>query len=316
MPEKILVLLGTKKGVFIAESDAAETNGRSRGPYCETWPINHAIGDPPRARSMPAAAMNGSARRSGSRPISARPGRIPAKASPTRPAKSRSSAVWSIAPRNGHALCGRAAGRAFSQRGSRRDVDAYGRAAKAPDPQGLDARRRRPDPAFACSRPRRRREDLGRHFLRRRVPHGGWRQDMGAAQPRHARRFHPRRPELSGIRPVRALSRHGAGNSDRLYQQNHCGMYRSDDGGRTWESIEAGLPSSFGFPAAAHPRDADTLFLLPLNGDSKGRFVPDAKAAVWRTRDGGQDVAGFARRASAGKRLFRRAAAGHGDRQA
>ncbi|MGL4962552.1 MAG: WD40/YVTN/BNR-like repeat-containing protein [Inquilinus sp.] len=77
------------------------------------------------------------------------------------------------------------------------------------------------------------------------------------------------------------------GRTERLYQQNHCGMYRSDDGGRRWDSIEAGLPSSFGFPAAAHPRDTDTLFLLPLNGDIKGRFVPDGKAAVWRTRDGG-----------------------------
>jgi photosystem II stability/assembly factor-like uncharacterized protein len=64
-------------------------------------------------------------------------------------------------------------------------------------------------------------------------------------------------------------------------------MYRSDDGGRRWDSIEAGLPTSFGFPAASHPRDADTLFLLPLNGDIKGRFVPDGRAAVWRTRDGG-----------------------------
>jgi hypothetical protein len=78
------------------------------------------------------------------------------------------------------------------------------------------------------------------------------------------------------------------GSPDRLYQQNHCGMYRSDDGGRQWESIEEGLPSSFGFPAASHPRDRDTLFLLPLNGDSKGRYVPEAKAAVWRTRDGGR----------------------------
>src|SRR4029078_10301773 len=34
------------------------------------------------------------------------------------------------------------------------------------------------------------------------------------------------------------------GMPDRLYQQNHCGMYRSDDGGQRWESIEAGLPSS------------------------------------------------------------------------
>ena len=78
------------------------------------------------------------------------------------------------------------------------------------------------------------------------------------------------------------------GMPDRLYQQNHCGMYRSDDGGKSWQSIENGLPSSFGFPAAAHPRDPDTLFLIPLNGDSAGRYVPDAKAAVWRTRDAGK----------------------------
>ena len=54
-----------------------------------------------------------------------------------------------------------------------------------------------------------------------------------------------------------------------------------------WTSIEKGLPSTFGFPAAAHPRDPETLFLVPLNGDTRGRFMPDAKAAVWRTRDGG-----------------------------
>jgi photosystem II stability/assembly factor-like uncharacterized protein len=65
-------------------------------------------------------------------------------------------------------------------------------------------------------------------------------------------------------------------------------MYRSEDGGESWESIEAGLPSTFGFPAAAHPRDPDTLYLVPLNGDVLGRYVPDAKAAVWRTRDAGK----------------------------
>ena len=65
------------------------------------------------------------------------------------------------------------------------------------------------------------------------------------------------------------------GMSDRLYQQNHCGMYRSDDAGISWQSIEAGLPSSFGFPAAVHPRDPETLFLMPLNGDIRGRYMPD-----------------------------------------
>ena len=106
------------------------------------------------------------------------------------------------------------------------------------------------------------------------------------------------------------------GMPDRLYQQNHCGMYRSDDGGRHWESIEAGLPSSFGFPAAVHPRDPETLYLLPLNGDIDGRYVPDARAAVWRTRDGGDSWEDAARGPAAAERLLRRAAPGHGDRPA
>lgn len=78
------------------------------------------------------------------------------------------------------------------------------------------------------------------------------------------------------------------GREDRLYQQNHHGVWRSTDGGRSWEDITAGLPSTFGFPIRVHPRDPDVLWTLPLNGDSAGRFPPDAAAAVWRSRDGGQ----------------------------
>lgn len=78
-----------------------------------------------------------------------------------------------------------------------------------------------------------------------------------------------------------------AGGGEHLYQQNHCGVYRSSDGGRQWEEITAGLPSQFGFPMAAHPRDPLTVWTIPLNGDDRGRFMPDASAAVWRTHDGG-----------------------------
>lgn len=77
------------------------------------------------------------------------------------------------------------------------------------------------------------------------------------------------------------------GGADLLYQQNHHGVWRSGDGGRSWEDITPGLPSTFGFPIRVHPRDAQTLWTLPLNGDSAGRYPPDAKAAVWRSRDGG-----------------------------
>jgi photosystem II stability/assembly factor-like uncharacterized protein len=78
-----------------------------------------------------------------------------------------------------------------------------------------------------------------------------------------------------------------AGEPDTLYQQNHCGVYRSFDAGCTWGEITAGLPSDFGFPMAAHPRDAATAWVIPLNGADRGRFVPDGSAAVWKTTDRG-----------------------------
>jgi photosystem II stability/assembly factor-like uncharacterized protein len=77
------------------------------------------------------------------------------------------------------------------------------------------------------------------------------------------------------------------GDGSLLYQQNHCGMYKSTDGGQSWTSVENGLPSDFGFATATHPRDPETAYLLPLVGAEK-RYAPDGKLAVWRTRDGGQ----------------------------
>jgi photosystem II stability/assembly factor-like uncharacterized protein len=78
-----------------------------------------------------------------------------------------------------------------------------------------------------------------------------------------------------------------AGRPETIYQQNHCGVYRTDDGGRQWTEITAGLPSDFGFPMAAHPRDHATVWTVPLNGADQGRYVPDAALGVWRTADSG-----------------------------
>jgi photosystem II stability/assembly factor-like uncharacterized protein len=78
-----------------------------------------------------------------------------------------------------------------------------------------------------------------------------------------------------------------AGESEHLYQQNHCGQYRSLNGGLSWQEITPGLPSEFGFPMVAHPRDPKTVWAIPLNGADQGRYMPDGQAAVWRTHDGG-----------------------------
>lgn len=72
----------------------------------------------------------------------------------------------------------------------------------------------------------------------------------------------------------------------RLYQQNHCGMHRSDDAGISWTEITEGLPSDFGFAAAAHSHDRDTFYVIPLD-PGHGRCMPEGRAAVWRTRDAG-----------------------------
>lgn len=77
-----------------------------------------------------------------------------------------------------------------------------------------------------------------------------------------------------------------------IYMQNHQGVYRSRDGGAVWEEVTEGLPSTFGFPVAAHPTKPGTAWVFPLNGDSMGRYPVGAKALVWKTEDGGETWAG------------------------
>jgi photosystem II stability/assembly factor-like uncharacterized protein len=77
------------------------------------------------------------------------------------------------------------------------------------------------------------------------------------------------------------------GQPDRLWQQNHCGVYRSDDRGESWERLDGnGLPSSFGFPIAIHPRDPDTAFVVPEEG-AENRVTSGGRLGVYRTRDAG-----------------------------
>ena len=104
----------------------------------------------------------------------------------------------------------------------------------------------------------------------------------------HAHHDHPAAPKDGETGHCVHNMMRAPGPEDLLYQQNHHGVWRSADGGRSWDDVTAGLPSTFGFPIQVHPRDPDTIWTLPLNGDMAGRFPPDAAAAVWRSRDGGR----------------------------
>jgi hypothetical protein len=72
----------------------------------------------------------------------------------------------------------------------------------------------------------------------------------------------------------------------RLYLQSHPGVYRSDNEGRSWISIEQGLPSDFGFPLVMHPHRSGTFYTFPLVSD-EFRVPRDGAPKVWRTRDAG-----------------------------
>lgn len=72
-----------------------------------------------------------------------------------------------------------------------------------------------------------------------------------------------------------------------LYQQNHCGVYRSDDYGDSWIDIGEGhLPSRFGFPVIVHPHNPDMIYVI-LEESDEFRLSIGGQPAVWRTDDRG-----------------------------
>ncbi len=287
MAQKVLILVGTKKGAFILESDSKRRGWELRGPFCETWPMNHVIADPATGTIYAGGGNEwfgpaiwkstdlGKTWTHSSEGLAYPGGEEPIKS------------VWSIARGEGCLYAGVEPAGLFR---SEDDGQSWQHVA------GLRAHSSRPHWQAGG----------GGLILHSLIPHPTdarqiWVGISAAGVFHTADGGETWEPRNSGTRadfmpeeqryPEYGQCVHcvvmAPGMPDRLYQQNHCGMYRSEDGGRRWLSIETGLPSSFGFPAATHPRDPATLYLLPLNGDVAGRYVPEAKAAVWRTRDGG-----------------------------
>jgi photosystem II stability/assembly factor-like uncharacterized protein len=287
MPGKIYILVGTKKGAFIFESDGERKSWSAAGPFCEAWPINHVIGDR-ETGAVYAAGGNewfgpavwksndmGKSWSHSSQGLAYGEGETPVQS------------VWSLNASHGRVLAGvQPAGLFRSDDGGLNWTHLDGLQRHPSRPQWMPGGAglilhhivSHPDDedqmwvgissvgVFHTG-------DGGANWATR---NGGTRNDYAPEGQRY--------PEFGQCVHSLAMA---PGMPSRLYQQNHCGMYVSENGGVDWQSIEAGLPSTFGFPAVTHPRDPDTLYLLPLNGDSVGRFMPEGKAAVWRTRDRG-----------------------------
>ena len=316
MTQTVTLLIGTTKGLFLLRPDTARDSWTVDGPHCELWPINHSAADP--ATGTLWAAGGGDWHGAGvwrstddgaswtlakladgqmdawvrADPATAQMlGVTPADPGPY---TGQLDALWSLHRAGGRLFAGGKPGMLFvsADDGTTWDeVPGFNahptREDWGPGAVGLTLHTLTSDPAnpdrlwlavsaagvFAS-------EDGGTTWERRNRL-----ANTGAQLHAHP---HPAAPcngdtGLCVHNMVRA-----PGTPDTLYQQNHHGVFRSRDGGRSWSDITDGLPSTFGFPIAVHPQDADTLWTFPLNGDTAGRFPPDAAAAVWRSRDGGE----------------------------
>ena len=285
MATRVLVLVGTKKGGFILESDAERRQWELRGPVCGGWPIYHFSFDRA-SRTLYAGGGDewygaavwrsddlGESWSHSSEGLSYGEGGPNIKA------------VWSVAAAHGTVYAGvEPAGLFASQDGGQswRQVSGLrehpSQATWMPGGGGLCLHSIVPHPA-----------DPKRLWVGISAVGTFYSEDGGAtwaARNRGVRADFLPDPNVETGHCVHNLQLSSNG-AEYLFQQNHCGVYRSVDGGLSWQEITAGLPSSFGFPMAVHPREAKTIFVLPLNGDIAGRFMPDARAAVWRSRDGG-----------------------------
>ncbi|MEO1495160.1 MAG: exo-alpha-sialidase [Pseudomonadota bacterium] len=301
---RIVLLIGTTKGAFVLKGDPARTAWTLNGPHCAGWPINHVIGDPDTGMLWAAGGSgwygNGVWRSDdagttwelsrfagGDREawIEANPeeaAEYGVHPEPPGPLTGAVVQVWSLGRAGGTLYAGVMPANLYASADDGRTwalVEGLAnhptRETWAPGGAGLTLHTIVSDPG-----------DPAKLWVGVSMAGVLASEDAGATWAQRVQRAGPGSAEIG--RCVHNLVRAPGCDADLLYQQNHHGVFRSPDAGRRWDEITAGLPSDFGFPIAVHPRDPDTVWVIPLNGDSDGRYPPGAKAAVWRTRDGGQ----------------------------
>jgi photosystem II stability/assembly factor-like uncharacterized protein len=310
---ELTVLVGTTKGAFLVSGGRGRSGWAVSGPFCDGWPINHVVGDPASGtlwaggggdwhgagiwRSIDGGTSWEVARltKGTMDDWAAKDADFAAMIGWTDqplPFGDEFSQIWSLGlvddtlyagTKPANLLASRDGGKSWSRVEGLRDhpsADSWN-----PGAAGLVLHTIVADPGdprklwvgisaagvFAT-------EDGGASWERR---------NRLSNADRCAGHDHPAAPRDGDVGHCVHNMMRAPGTEDVLYQQNHHGVWRSGDGGRSWDDITAGLPSTFGFPIRVHPRDPDRIWTIPLNGDSAGRFPPDAAAAVWRSCDGG-----------------------------
>lgn len=75
---------------------------------------------------------------------------------------------------------------------------------------------------------------------------------------------------------------------ETLFMQKHWHVMRSDDAGDNWKKISGNLPTDFGFVIDVHAHDPETLYVVPIKSDSL-HYPIDGKLQVYRSKTGGNE---------------------------
>jgi photosystem II stability/assembly factor-like uncharacterized protein len=285
---RTLLLIGTRKGTFLLESDADRRAWKLRGPFCEGWPVYHAIYDGNSGSIYAAAASewHGSAVWR-SRDLGETWEHSSEGISYGDEDGRKVSKVSTLMATGDKLLVGVEAPGIFQSADGGETWSLLSTLEGQPGSEAWDDPANQPPGHLGISGLIPDRDDPA-HFWTIVQGIGAYETSDGGSTwtPRNKglRRDWPSDWEEVGY-CVHRLVRSPA-DGQRMYQQNHVGMHRSDDEGHSWTEITEGLPTEFGFAAAAHPHDRDTFYVIPLD-PGHGRVMPEGKATVWRTQDAG-----------------------------
>jgi photosystem II stability/assembly factor-like uncharacterized protein len=286
---RTLLLIGTRKGCFLLESDGDRAEWALSGPFCEGWPVYHAVHDPTKGAIYAAAASEWHGSAMWRSPDLGETWTVSSEGLAYGDDGDRKlSKVSTLAVKNGRVLVGVEAPGIFESRDEGATWSLLSTLAGQPGSEMWDDPANQPPGHLGISALMFDSEEESRFWA---IVQGiglfETTDDGTSWAPRNKglRADWPRPHEEVGF-CIHKLVRSPADGA-RMFQQNHVGMHRSDDTGQTWVEITEGLPTEFGFAAAAHPHDRDTFYVIPLD-PGHGRCMPDGQAAVWRTRDAGE----------------------------
>jgi photosystem II stability/assembly factor-like uncharacterized protein len=286
---RTLILVGTRKGCFLLESDEDRRDWQLRGPFCEGWPVYHAIHDSASGSIFAAAASEWHGSAVWRSPDLGKSWEHSSEGlAYDAEGEKTMSKVSTLAVKDGRLLTGVEMPGIFESRDGGVSWSLLSTLAGQPGSEAWDDPQNQPPGHLGISALMFDTVDADR-FWAIVQGIGLFETDDGGQTwtPRNKglRADWPREHEEVGF-CVHRLVRSPV-DGDRMFQQNHVGMHRSDDGGLTWSEITDGLPTEFGFAAAVHPHDKDTFYVIPLD-PGHGRTMPEGHAAVWRTRDAGE----------------------------